>query len=347
MTDIDPFEALPDDRRPLSEPPQPARGGRRIVVGAVLAIAIFGGFGAIAWVAYNRGFYSASDELAPLVRADDGPTRRRPADPGGLDIPDQDKLVFERLSPGQAQTGVERLLPEPEEPLPLPDPAPAPSAADSPEQSLTATVQPLPEPPGQPSAGAPAVDGELDLEAVIAAVSEDLPVPPAPPEIPAEVAVDEPPAPPEPEAVAEAPPEAPTPEAVEQPIVAAAPPPEPEPAPTEVESLPLPESEESAAVVPANGADPAPEPAPASAGDGWRIQLAAVRDEGGAAAEWKRLQGKHPQLLGALALSIQRADLDAGTFFRIQAGPLSDQAAARQRCADLATAGQDCLVVRP
>ena len=354
MTDIDPFEALPNGRQPLSEDRPTARGGRRLLLGAVLAIAIFGGFSAIAWVAYNRGFYSGSDEVAPLVRADDGPTRRRPADPGGLDIPDQDKLVFERLSPGQSEAGVERLLPAPEQPLPLPDPAPVePPAAVAqgqdeapppppplPEQNIAVVTQPLPDAPPQvpapPPATLPASDGDLDLEEVIAAVSDDPPVAPAPD------AADPPPA-----AVATAEPAPDTP--ADQPEVAAAPPvPEPAPEPeATVESLPLPETSETVAVVPAEGTDPPPASAPAAAGDGWRIQLAAVRDESGAAAEWQRLQGKHPQLLGPLALSVQRADLDAGTFYRIQAGPLADQAAARQRCADLNTAGQDCLVVRP
>ena len=86
---------------------------------------------------------------------------------------------------------------------------------------------------------------------------------------------------------------------------------------------------------------------PANGDTAWRIQLASVRDQTGAEQEWGRLQTRHPDLLGPLALLIQRADLDAGTFYRIQAGPLANGDAARKLCADLVAAKQDCLIVQP
>jgi hypothetical protein len=62
--------------------------------------------------------------------------------------------------------------------------------------------------------------------------------------------------------------------------------------------------------------------------------------------EWAALQKAHPQELGDLSLTIERVDKGAaGVFYRLQAGPLADKAAARQVCASLKQRGQDCIVV--
>ncbi len=55
------------------------------------------------------------DSGPPLVVPQEGPVRVKPDDPGGLDIPHQDKLVYGHLDPdGAPQETVERLLPPPE-----------------------------------------------------------------------------------------------------------------------------------------------------------------------------------------------------------------------------------------
>jgi hypothetical protein len=62
--------------------------------------------------------------------------------------------------------------------------------------------------------------------------------------------------------------------------------------------------------------------------------------------EWVALQKAHPDLLGSLSLTIERVDKGAsGIFYRLQAGPLADKAAAKQLCTSLKHKGQDCLVV--
>src|SRR3546814_13659211 len=62
-----------------------------------------------------------------MIKAEDAPIKHRPEEPGGMDVPHQDKLVFNRLPPGQVENQVERLLPPPEEPVAQPEPS-APSA---------------------------------------------------------------------------------------------------------------------------------------------------------------------------------------------------------------------------
>jgi cell division septation protein DedD len=94
-------------------------------------------------------------------------------------------------------------------------------------------------------------------------------------------------------------------------------------------------------------ANVAPTPAPAPATGGPRIQLAAVKSEAAAKAEWAKLQKAHPALLGGLTLTVEKVDKGAsGVFYRIQAGPLADRAAAKQLCADLKARSQDCIVAK-
>ena len=80
----------------------------------------------------------------------------------------------------------------------------------------------------------------------------------------------------------------------------------------------------------------------------FRIQLASVRDASGAEAEWKRLSSKNNDLLGNLQMFVKRTDLgDKGVFYRLQAGPLSDAAAAETLCGNLKQRNVGCLIVRP
>lgn len=75
--------------------------------------------------------------------------------------------------------------------------------------------------------------------------------------------------------------------------------------------------------------------------------MAAVSSQAAAESEWKRIQSRHTDLLGALSLNVQTVTLAKGTFYRIQAGPLADRDAASTLCANLKAQNQDCLVVAP
>jgi hypothetical protein len=177
-----------------------------------------------------------------------------------------------------------------------------------------------------------------------ATVIEDAPAvtapEPAQPATTAEAPAVPAPAAPEPTAEAEQPapaePAATTPEPAAEP---AAPAPQataaPEPAPAPEPAAPAPTQE--AAVT--------PPPAPAVTGN-TRIQLAAVKSEGAAKAEWAKMQKAHPDLLGSLTLTVESVEKNGTKFYRIQAGPLADRDAAKQLCASLKGKGQDCIVAR-
>jgi cell division septation protein DedD len=151
------------------------------------------------------------------------------------------------------------------------------------------------------------------------------------------------------------------------PAIARAPSPErvPEPEdspPTAEETAPARPTE--AEPPPASPATPAPPPAPASVREqtkepareptresppasGFLIQIAAVREEERAEAEWQRLQRQHADLLRGLKLFVIKADLgDKGVFWRLRAGPFADETQAKSRCADLAKQKVGCLVVK-
>ena len=77
---------------------------------------------------------------------------------------------------------------------------------------------------------------------------------------------------------------------------------------------------------------------------GVHVQVASVSAQEDVEPEWRRLRRKHPDLLGPLALDVQRAELEMRTVYRLLAGPLDDRAQAEQLCRQLETRGAGCLV---
>lgn len=228
------------------------RRGTRLVLLFVVLLAAAGGAG---WIYLGDWPWDGGSGEIPLIRAEKGPVKVRPESPGGMEVPDRDKLVYERMDGAEDKPPVERLLPPPESPLSPPTTAPPPS------------------PPASP----PAVP---TTEEVLAAM-----------------------------------------EPVEVPIP----------------------------IQPRAEAKVAEEPKPTATGPKYRVQLAAVRSPDQARQEWDRLRKKHPDLLEDLQLTVTKADLgsEKGIYYRLRAGPIADETAARALCAKLAKRNMGCLVVRP
>jgi cell division septation protein DedD len=109
--------------------------------------------------------------------------------------------------------------------------------------------------------------------------------------------------------------------------------------------------EQLAGLAPANSRPTASQPAEAVSqpgkGGGVRLQLGAVRSEGVAREEWARIKRSNPDLLGHLTAVAIRADLgDKGVYYRIQAGPVADPAAAERLCGELRQRHLACIIVR-
>ncbi len=114
--------------------------------------------------------------------------------------------------------------------------------------------------------------------------------------------------------------------------------------------------EETASPPPVATAAPAVAAAPvtkasapvAASADSRYVQLASIREESAAAGHWATLKAKHGATISSLQYRVVKADIPGkGTYYRIQAGPVS-ATQAQDMCGTInaATPGS-CLVVKP
>jgi cell division septation protein DedD len=139
--------------------------------------------------AYKAGERRGAEGVAPVIVAGSGPDKVRPDQPGGMDVPNRDKQIYERLNSdrGQQPARVERLLPGPEAPMTPPKqvaatqanppgqaPAPPKVPELSPSDSFSAPVTPAsngtPSAPDQTKGGAAAKPAATKETAKAAAV---------------------------------------------------------------------------------------------------------------------------------------------------------------------------------
>ena len=82
------------ERAPLAPPEQPPRrSGRWIPLLAVLVLAALAAGG---WFVYDRLIAERGEQgPPPLITAEEGPVKVLPEEPGGMEVPNQDKLVYD------------------------------------------------------------------------------------------------------------------------------------------------------------------------------------------------------------------------------------------------------------
>ena len=123
---------------------------RSLLFGALIGLAAAAG---AAW--YIMGASTprqpAAPQEVPVIRADKSQVKVRPADPGGMPVPNQDKLVYNRIDQGAVKPEVEHLMPAPVAPRELPKAEAKPAA---PADALGDGMVPL------PKAAAPAAKAE-------------------------------------------------------------------------------------------------------------------------------------------------------------------------------------------
>jgi hypothetical protein len=126
-----------DRRADLYADPRDAEAKPRYrgLVGSLLGLIVAGVFAGGWWFAYQQGLRhggaltGAAD--VPLIRADERPTRVKPEKPGGMEVPDRDKLIYT-----QKRGTVEHLLPAPEKPMARPTAQSAAAPADKPQPPM-------------------------------------------------------------------------------------------------------------------------------------------------------------------------------------------------------------------
>lgn len=326
---VDDGYAYEEDQQ-FEDQPQPKRRGGLITVTAVLALAVFGVGGALAYRTYTG---SARTGAPPIIRADAGPTKIIPAPAdASTKVPDRmvsgdgserivsreetpidpstrsagPRVVFPPLTPnGSAQlpSGV-----MPGAPPPTTGAATGTFANNEPHQVRTFSVR-----GDQATAGTPA-----------AAAQPAAPVPaPAKPSRTA--------------AATNTRPSATNPSAANAngPLSLA----------PQTESSAAPEPVRVAATNPTQVA-PAASAASGATG-GYLVQVSSQRSEADAQASYKSLQSKYPSVLGSHAPLIKRADLgEKGTVYRAMVGPFGSSEEASQFCGSLKTAGGQCYIQR-
>ena len=132
--------------RPVPGDEQQGGSPKRMITAAI-ALGAVAAFGIGIWFAYDQGVKRGASGAPPLIRADQGPTKVAPENPGGMQVPNQDKQIYDRIG-GNPQGGsddgkTERLLPPPERPSANVATAPAGGTAGA-SPSVTVPTRPAP-----------------------------------------------------------------------------------------------------------------------------------------------------------------------------------------------------------
>ncbi|MGJ3264632.1 MAG: SPOR domain-containing protein [Salinarimonas sp.] len=368
-----------DDELDEEEPRRRGPGRKSMVTAAALIVVAAVGVGTALWFA---GSVEQAPSEPPLIAADSEPARVAPADPGGVEIPNQDTALLDARDSGEARVvdreeqpvdiagltgGDERAAGREAPRVVLPQPGGAPAqapAADDPIgralgedgiAGLDAGLQPpLVSSPAVAALGEPRrvrtvtvrPDGTIvaptGLEPPASRVAAAPEAPAVPPPLEPIAPVAQPAADDLPPPAADDLPSA----AVPAPIIAA--PPLPPPAPAR-ESLPV-------ATQPARPAAPsgplqlsalpqvsAPAAQPAAPTGGYAVQLAIRGSEDSARAAFAQLQGQYSGIIGDGQPIIRQAVVNGNTIYRVRVGPYSLERA-NQACDQIKAAQGDCFV---
>lgn len=318
----------------------------------------------------------------PIVKADLRPVKTAPDEPGGMDIPNRDSTILARVGEAPVQGApeqIENLLESPDAAMMSREEAIESAMAEaeyrSPDEGLTPepaapevtpadVLQKIEEPPPAETAlAAPlheagtspetkdfvmsALEKAKDAEAAVAAPKPALEIKQAEIKDAADSAKAD-----ASDAMASAVPSesglaspAPVIEEIETQVAEVTPSAPAAPVESLIEA-PTAEAEAIQAIEPASGmASPAPKIN--AAPGGYYVQLASVPNRAGTEGEWKKLQKKFGSLIGGMKYRVQEASLgERGTFYRIQAGPISKESA-DELCREVkAISPGGCLVVK-
>ncbi|MFT3808503.1 MAG: SPOR domain-containing protein [Micropepsaceae bacterium] len=90
----------------------------------ILTALVLTAFGAVVYVAYQQGRTQGDRGTPPVITAEAGPIKVQPENPGGVEVPDQDKLIYERIAGASPEPTEGGLAAPPEVPQDIPAAAP-------------------------------------------------------------------------------------------------------------------------------------------------------------------------------------------------------------------------------
>jgi cell division protein FtsN len=100
-------------------------GSTRSPLFIILTALVLTAFGAVVYVAYQQGRSQGDRGSPPIITAEQGPIRIQPENPGGVEVPDQDKLIYERIAGAESEPTESGLAAPPETPQDIPASEPA------------------------------------------------------------------------------------------------------------------------------------------------------------------------------------------------------------------------------
>ncbi|MDE2229716.1 MAG: SPOR domain-containing protein [Alphaproteobacteria bacterium] len=187
----------PEDRI-RAAPPKPASGFQRhlgMIVRVGVVVVVLGAAGASSWHYLNEHFLTSAAPSGPLpvIGPDSAPIKEPPKQPGGMQVPDQDKIILNGVD---ARPTVEQILPPPPAPLPSPVSPPAQVQATPAPAAPPATIvapAPSPSPSSSPAAAGAAASTPATASAppprtIEAPSPQPMAVAPQPPSLPAKTA---------------------------------------------------------------------------------------------------------------------------------------------------------------
>lgn len=295
----------PDDAMTYDETGEDVNRGRMVLA---LAVVMVLAAVSILYVVFQHGLRKGGRDGTPTIVAASGPEKAKPADPGGLEVPDQDKTVFDRVS-GEESKRIEKLLPEPEEPI---DIAGLRTSSEEAEKADAAGVEAAKEESILAPVEGPATRGS-DKPKEKPAPKEEV------------VKKPDPKVEPETEVVKEA-----------------------ESIGDLIDSLPADTSNDigtAVADVDRSAVNTASGAIPSATSGAYVVQIASVPEAGAATKVWETLLRKNRDILSTKRPDIQMADLGArGIYYRVRIGPFDSKEAAQSLCNTLKSRGQDCLL---
>jgi SPOR domain len=313
---------------------------------ALAGLAVIGGT-----FAFGTGKKGSPADV-PTIAAKTAPTKEKPADPGGIEIPNQNKQVL--AARNTPETKPAAVVNSTEQPLDLNQVAKRDGVrviAPSPLQNSGTSDPAAPTPPGVEPRRVTSVrlGGEPPAAQGVTPPAVQAPVVSSPPR----VAIPTPPvAPPRPVALATpatTPPSTPPVAKVEsRPETPKVTPPKVTAAP--VATAPRPATPPKISAGAPLSLDPARQPASApavanAAGGGYAIQLASRPTESDARAAGGQMKAKYGAALGARAPSVVSGEANGQTVYRVRFNGYS-QAEAVEACARVKAAGGGCFVTK-
>ncbi|KAA2235361.1 SPOR domain-containing protein [Salinarimonas soli] len=352
-----------------------------LAVAAVLGVAALGVTSALVMGVGRPGGFGGEP---PLIKAQVGPLKVQPENPGGVEFPNQNKQIYERAAAEKT-----KVVNREEQPLDVaqatrqlqrPAPAPAPQGVDSqamrqamqaaaglvpPAPASAASSAPQPNAAGMPSLGEPRRVRTVSVRPDGSIVTADgaAAAAPMPPMRPTSMPQAQPPSAP-PTRVASA---APVPTPMPTTTASTPTPPARQAAPATTPATP-PAPVRTASIEPARPAAPAtkeqqrlanlpvaPAPAPAAdddapaarptSGGGFVVQLGVSSSESQARDAFNQFRSKYGAALSGTSPGIVKAEVNGNTIYRVRTAPM-DRGDANEACSKIKASGGSCFVAK-